>query len=67
MTAHPPASRSRSDRPAEPVLSGEGIVAAALAGPLPAGTPEERLSGGVRAVISGIEHTPVPDRPCRDR
>ncbi len=34
---------------------------AALAAPLLAGTPEERLSWGIRAVISGIEHTPVPD------
>lgn len=33
---------------------------AALAGPLLSGAPEERLAWGIRAVISGIAHTPVP-------
>ncbi|MFC4332699.1 TetR/AcrR family transcriptional regulator [Streptomyces andamanensis] len=33
---------------------------AALAGPLLSGAPEERLAWGLRAVISGIAHTPVP-------
>ncbi|MFI2643988.1 TetR/AcrR family transcriptional regulator [Streptomyces sp. NPDC018610] len=34
---------------------------AALTGPLLSGTPGERLSWGVRALINGIERTSVPD------
>ncbi|MEU7057265.1 TetR/AcrR family transcriptional regulator C-terminal domain-containing protein [Streptomyces sp. NPDC046197] len=34
---------------------------AALAGPLLSGTPEDRLSWGLRTLINGIERTAVPD------
>jgi AcrR family transcriptional regulator len=34
---------------------------AALGGALLAGTPEDRLSWGLRTLIAGIEQTPVPD------